>query len=118
MARSRCINAVLAWQLVNSLTAQVYTPSGRRMLPGIRLGAPPAFLAADGADDGARLLAVAADGSLRLWDLRRTMLELEASVEPLLAGLALGTTGAHHFQAEPLFARSLGSARLRLTASI
>jgi len=64
------------------------------MLPAIRLGAPPAFLAADGAD-GARLLAVAADGSLRLWDLRAATLELEASVEPLLAGLAPGTTGAH-----------------------
>ena len=63
------------------------------MLPAIRLGAPPAFLTADGAD-GARLLAVAADGLLRLWDLRAATLELEASVEPLLAGLAPGTTGA------------------------
>jgi hypothetical protein len=62
------------------------------MLPGIRLGAPPAFLAADGSD-GVRLLAVATDGSLRLWDLRRMALVLEASVEPLLAGLAPGTTG-------------------------
>ena len=62
------------------------------MLPGIRLGAPPAFLAADGSA-GARLLAVAADGSLRQWDLRRMALEVEASVEPLLTGLPLGTTG-------------------------
>ena len=62
------------------------------MLPGIRLGAPPAFLAAE-CSVGARLLAVAVDGSLRLWDLRRMVLELEASVEPLLAGLAPGTTG-------------------------
>jgi len=90
--------------------AQVYTPSGRRMLPAIRLGAPPAFLAADGAD-GARLLAVAADGSLRLWDLRRAALELEASVEPLLAGLAPGTTGVMLSRSWPPSAASWGNVR-------
>lgn len=61
------------------------------MLPAIRLGAPAAFLASDG---DWRLLAVSADGALRLWDLRTLRLELETSVEPLLSGAPPGIRGA------------------------
>ena len=61
------------------------------MLPAIKLGGPAAFLAADG---DWRLLAVGADGGLRLWDLRRRTLELEASLEPLLAGAPPSLAGA------------------------
>ena len=60
------------------------------MLPSIRLGGPAVFLASDA--DWA-LLAVSADGAMRLWDLRTLRLELESSVEPLLSGTPPGVRG-------------------------
>lgn len=51
------------------------------MLPAIQLGDAPAFLAAS----GWRLLAVAADGSMWLWDLQAPAVILRASAAPLLA---------------------------------
>lgn len=60
------------------------------MLPSIRLGGPAVFLTADSAW---RLLAVSADGVVRLWNLRLMSLELETSVEPLLLGAASADRG-------------------------
>ena len=55
------------------------------MLPSIRMGGPAVFLVADNAW---RLLAVSADGVVRLWNLQLLKLELETSVEALLLGAA------------------------------
>lgn len=60
---------------------QVYTTAGRLLLPPLHLGACAAFMATDGAW---RLLVVGTDGCLRLWNLQELLLEVEASVLPLL----------------------------------
>jgi protein HIRA/HIR1 len=49
-------------------TVQVYSRRGRRLLPGIALGATPAFLAADHPAFPCRLLVVTTDGAMRVWD--------------------------------------------------
>lgn len=59
----------------------MYSAAGRRLLPAMQLGAPPAFLAAA----GWQLLAAAADGGLWVWDLRAPAVRLRASAAPLLA---------------------------------
>ncbi len=52
------------------------------MLPPLHLGACAAFMATD---DAWRLLVVASDGCLRLWNLQKLFLVMEASVLPLLS---------------------------------
>lgn len=71
------------------------------MLPSIRLGGPAVFLAADSAW---RLLAVSADGCVRLWNLRLMSLELETSVAPLLLGTNTADRGV-----APTLSPSLGA---------
>lgn len=63
-------------------TLQMYTAGGRRLLPPVQLGGRPAFLAAGGPW---RLLAVAAGGDLRVWDLAALRSEVQGSAAPLLA---------------------------------
>ncbi|KAK9842260.1 hypothetical protein WJX81_003301 [Elliptochloris bilobata] len=63
-------------------TVEVYTMAGRLLLPSLHLGACAAFMATDGAW---RLLVAGTDGSLRLWDLQKLSLVVEASVLPLLS---------------------------------
>ena len=60
----------------------MYTTAGRLLLPPLQLGACAAFMAADGAW---RLIVVGTDGCLRLWDLQKLLLVIEASVLPLLS---------------------------------
>jgi len=81
-------------------TVQVYSRAGRRLLPGVALGACPAFLAAA----GPRLLVVSCDGAVRLWDFGGGGSEptagavptsiLEASVSPLLPAASGAAPGA------------------------
>jgi hypothetical protein len=61
--------------------AQVYSRAGRRMLPRMLLGATPSFLASDGLW---RLLAVCADGTMRLWDLQSLKVIISGSALPVL----------------------------------
>ncbi|KXZ40850.1 hypothetical protein GPECTOR_1839g911 [Gonium pectorale] len=61
----------------------IYSSAGRRLFPPIRLGHPAAFLAV--APGSATLLALTADGKLRVWDFATSGCLLETSVAPLLA---------------------------------
>lgn len=61
---------------------QVFTASGRRLLPPVQLGGPPAFLAADA---GWRLLAVAVSGGFWVWDLAALRVKVQGTAAPLLA---------------------------------
>ncbi len=70
---------------------QVVSPAGRLLLPALHLGACAAFMATDG---GWRLLVVTVDGALRLWDLQKQAVEVEASILPLLSGPAGCVEGA------------------------
>ena len=67
---------VFAFDL-RALHRQVFTPAGRRLLPSLHLSACAAFMSTDGAW---RLLVVTTDGNLRLWDLQKLSLVVEASV--------------------------------------
>ncbi len=69
---------------------QVYTPAGRRMLPALKLSAPPVSLSSDGAW---RLMVVCRDGSLRVWDLQALTTHLEISLLSLVAATPAGTAG-------------------------
>ncbi len=69
---------------------QVYTPAGRRMLPALKLSAPPVSLSSDGAW---RLMVVCRDGSLRVWDLHALTVQLEVCLLPLVAATPAGTAG-------------------------
>ena len=72
---------VFAFDL-RALHRQVFTPAGRRLLPSLQLSACAAFMSTDGAW---RLLVVTTDGDLRVWDLQKLSLVVEASVLPLLS---------------------------------
>lgn len=69
---------------------QVYTPAGRRMLPALKLSAPPVSLSSDG---GWRLMVVCRDGSLRVWDLQALTVHTEISLLSLVAATPAGTAG-------------------------
>ena len=89
--KAACCCTSRSLKLLTTMPGQVFTPAGRRLLPSLHLGARPVFMSADGAW---RLLAVAANGDLRLWDLQKLTLVVEASVLPLLSMQSRHVEGA------------------------
>ncbi|KAL0026450.1 hypothetical protein WJX79_010832 [Trebouxia sp. C0005] len=86
---SRVLEAVLrSAAAFETAVLQVYTPAGRRMLPALKLSAPPVSLSSDG---GWRLMVVCRDGSLRVWDLQALTVHTEISLLSLVAATPAGT---------------------------